>query len=84
MICCLGGVYTSVFLDFVSINVCILALYDIPVFPEEPPHELPDLKHLLHHNIPFKASLRSAIRDMLFRNRYNNNCASEPYLYSIH
>ena len=57
MIRCLGGVYTSGFLNFESINACLLALSDTPVDPGEPPHDFPALQQLFHQHIPFKASL---------------------------
>ena len=81
---CLGGVYTSDFLDFASIDTFLLALFDIPVGPGEPLHDLPVLQHLLHQNSPFKASFRNARRDMIFRNCYNNHHSSDPYLSSTH
>ena len=84
MIRCLGNVYTSDFLDFSSIDACLIALYDIPVDPGEPLHDFPALEKLFHQHIPFKASFRSARRDMHFRNLYNNNRASNAYLSSIH
>ena len=84
MIRCLGGVYTSNFLDFASIDVYILALSNTPFNPGEPPHDYPALQHLFHQHIPFKASFRSARRDMISRNCYNNHCAYNPYISSIH
>ena len=48
IICCLGGVYTSDFLDFASIDACLLAISDISVDPGEPPYNFPALKHLFH------------------------------------
>ena len=83
MIRCLVSVYTSKFLYFASIDACILALSDIPVNLGEPLHDFPVLQHSLHKHIPFKASFRSDRRDMLFRNCYNNHCASNPYLSYI-
>ena len=54
MILCLGGLYMSNFLDFTSIDACLLALSNIPADPGEPPYELPALQHLLHQDTPFK------------------------------
>ena len=76
MIHCLGSVYTRNFLDFASIDACLLAISDIPVDPGDPPHNFPALQHVFHQYIFFKYSFRSAIRDMIFRNRCNNHCAS--------
>ena len=84
MICCLGGVYISDFLDFIAINACLLNISYIPVDPEESPLNFPALKHLFCQNIPFKVSFRSARRDVIFSNRYNNHRAVNPYLSSIH
>ena len=44
MIRFLGGVYTSNFLDFSSIDACLLALSNIPVNPGEPLHNFPTLQ----------------------------------------
>ena len=41
MIRCLGGLYTSDFLDFASIDACLTVLSDIPANPGEPPVRLP-------------------------------------------
>ena len=57
MICCLGGAYTSNFLDFASINACNLVIYGNPVDPWEPPHDFPVLKQFFHQHIPCKDSL---------------------------
>ena len=84
MILCLGGVYTSNFIDLVPINACILALSNILIKPEEPPHDPPALQHLLHQNTTFKYSFRSARKDMIFTNHYNNHRAFNPYRSSIH
>ena len=84
MIRCLGGIYTSDFLNFASINACPLAISDIPVNPREPLHNSPVLQQLFHQHTPFKASLQSARRVMLFRNHYNNHRSSNPYPSSIH
>ena len=84
MIRCLGDVYTIDFLDFVSIDACILALSDIPVNPGESPHDFPSLQHFFHQNTPFKVSFRRARRDMIFRNRYNNHRVYNHYLSYIH
>ena len=43
MIRCLGGVYTSNFLDFGSIDACLLSFSNIPINPGEPPHDFPEL-----------------------------------------
>ena len=74
----------SDFPEFASINAFLLALSNIPVNPGEPTHDFPALQHFFHQHTPFKASLQSAKRDMLFRNRYNNHRTSDPYLSSIH
>ena len=84
MMCCLGGVYTSDFLDFASIDACLLALSDIPINPGETLHNFPLLQHLFHQHMPFKSPFQSARRDILFRNRYNNHHYYNPYLSSIH
>ena len=84
MIRCLGDSYTSDFLDFSSIYACLLDLSDIPVNPGEPPHTFPAQKRLFCQHTPFKASLKSTRKDMLFRDHYNNHSASDPYLSSIH
>ena len=39
MIRCVGGVYTSDFLNFSSIDACLLALSGTPVDPGEPPYD---------------------------------------------
>ena len=83
MICCLGNTYTSNFLDFVSIDTCLLDISDIPVDPGEPPHNFLDKQHLLHQHTPFKASFFSSIQYMLFKKRYKNYFASNPYLSFI-
>ena len=79
-----GGTYTSNFFDFVSIDACLLALSNIPINPGEPLYYFPAMQPLLHQNTPFKVSLQSARKDMLFINRYNNHRASNSYLSSIH
>ena len=84
LIRCLGGNYTSEFLDFASIDACLLALTDIPTDTGEPPHDFNHLHHLFHQHVPFKGSFRCARKDMLARNLYNNHRASDPYLSSIH
>ena len=84
VICCLGRIYTNDFLDFASIYACLIGLSNIPVNSGEPPHNFPELQHLFHQYTPFKASFRSARRNIIFRNGYNNHCTSEPYLSSIH
>ena len=71
-------------IEFASIDACLLAISDIPVDAGDPPHNFPALQHVFHHYIPFKYSFRSAIRDMIFRNRYNNHCASYLYISFIH
>ena len=53
MIRCLVGVYTSDFLDFTSIDACLLVLSNIPVNPGEPPHDFPVLQHFSNQHIPF-------------------------------
>ena len=82
MIRCLGGAYKGYFLDFSSINACLLTLSYIPVYPGDPPCNFPELQHFSHHNIPFKDSLQRSRKDMLFINPYNNHRASDPYLHS--
>ena len=84
LIRCLGGNYTSDFLDFSTIDDCLLALAEVPVAPGEPPHDFKALKHLFHQHVPFKSSFRCSRKDMLFRNKYNNHRASDPHLSSIH
>ena len=84
MIRCLGGVYTSNFLEFASIDACLIVLSNIPINPGDPLHDLPALQHLFHQHTPFKASFQRARRFMLFRNRYSNHGASNPYPSSIH
>ena len=84
LIRCLGGNYTSEFLDFASIDACLLALTDIPTEAGEPPHDFAHLHNLFHQHVPFKGSFRCARKDMLERNLYNNHRASDPYLSSIH
>ena len=84
MIRYLGRAYTSNFLEFTSINACILALSNIPVNPGELPHDFPVMKQFFHQHIPYKYSLRSARKYMMSSNRYNNHCASNPYISSIH
>ena len=69
MIRFLGGVYTSDFLDFASIDACIIALSDILVNPGETSYDFPGLQRLLHQHITFKASFQISRRDMLLSNR---------------
>ena len=78
MIRCLGSTYTSNFLNFASIDACLLAFSDNPVYPGEPMDNFPALWHLLHHHIPFKASLRIYRKYMLFIKRHNNHHDSDP------
>ena len=74
----------SDFLNFASIDACLLSLSDIPVNLGEPLHNFLALQHLFHQNIPFKYSFQSARKGMLYSNRYNNHRASDPYLSSIY
>ena len=80
---CLGGNYTSEFLDFASIDACLLSLSSIPTDPGEPTHDFNLLHHLFHEHVPFKSDFRCSRSDMFFRNKYNNHRASDPHLPSI-
>ena len=69
MIHYLGGTYTRNFLNFASIDPCLIYLSNIPIKPGEPPHDFPMMQHLFHQHTPFKGLIRSAIKDILVRNR---------------
>ena len=84
MIICLGGTFTSNFLNFISIDARLLSLSDIPANPGETLHDLPALQHLFRQHISFKDSFQSTRKDIMFRNHYNNHRAFDPCLSSIH
>ena len=84
LIRCLGGNYTSEFLDYASIDASLLALSSVQPDKGEPIHNFSRLSQLFHEHVPFKANFQCSRADMLFRNLYNNHRASDPYLPSIH
>ena len=83
MIRCLGGVYTSKFLDFSSIDACLIALSDIPFDPGKPLMNSPRCNTCSTSTYASKLHSGALEWDIISRKHYNNHLAPDPYLSSI-
>ena len=83
MIRCLGGHYTSDFLDFATIDQSLAILSTLKQSKGQPSHDFHLLHHLFHNHVPFKATFRCNRNHTLSRHLYNNHRAADPHLPAI-